>query len=461
MQDFTVYEYQVCNYHQDTSGHPTWHWSNAPVNHLITSGWVLNSNTLRQLMLEGKTPQEYGLDGIALKPDGSYTGIQAKMRKRLAPTALGTFYSACMRLRLKHPNSDGHLYYSGGITTHLRDELNAGMHAHFKHTFTKLIFDESSYKPIIYPIDDCVRDESKFALNQHQIDAVAALDRAYNDGWEGLRLLHMPCGTGKTIVFSTHVSKWYKHIVIISPLRIHAQQNLERMKKFLSNHTAILVDGDYSGTRDATEIKNALQKGACFISATYHSSDVLLECFTDDVAKMNDTIIIVDEAHRLSMEQNAVTLVNLFKRGLLVSATPPTAIDGYDEIPVVYSMNIRDAIQNNYIVDYKVILPTVESMDENELVQLKDLDAYYRPRVQFMMSGLMRFGSRRCIAYLPSVEACDKFLETCAKISEKYHGMRFWGERITNDVSPTKRREILSEFQSGDDTKIRVLASVL
>jgi superfamily II DNA or RNA helicase len=451
MEDYTLYEHQVCQYYQNKTRAPTWHWSNAPVEHLVNSGWALNAKLLRLLRLEdGKTPQEYGLDGIAHNLNGSYTGIQAKMRKNVKASDLGTFILACDRIAYRNSKSSGHLCYTGTLDKHLRDEIATGMHTSRSRSFERLPY----VKQPGYDTDVAVEKPAQHTPYPIQVEAGRALDA----GWDGLTILHMPCGTGKTFTCLSHVSRMqYNCVVVLSPLRVHAKQ-LMRMKMLrLPDYEGLLVDSDSGGLRDADEIRKALAKGMCFISATYRSADVLLECFAQDPG---NALLVVDEAHKLSREENAVELTRRFSRVMLMSATPPAAIDGYDDISVVYSLSMRDAIQQGYITDYKVVLPSVALKDTNELVGLVGLDEYYRPRTQFMMSCMVLFGLRRCIAYLPSVEACERFMETCRRVAKEYHGFGFWGESITNQTSGRVRDRLLREFQEGDEQEIRVLASV-
>ena len=451
MEDYTLYEHQVCQYYQNETGAPTWHWSNVPVEHLVNSGWAINAKLLRLLRLEdGKTPQEYGLDGIAHNLNGSYTGIQAKMRKNVKASDLGTFYSACDRIAYRNSKSSGHLCYTGTLDKHLRDEIATGMHTSRSRSFERLPY----VKQAVHDTDVAVEKPAQHTPYPIQVEAGRALDA----GWDGFTILHMPCGTGKTFTCLSHVSRMqYNCVVVLSPLRVHAKQVMRMTMLHLPDYEGLLVDSDSGGLRDADEIRKALAKGMCFISATYRSADVLLECFAQDPG---NALLVVDEAHKLSREANAVELTRRFSRVMLMSATPPAAIDGYDDISVVYSLSMRDAIQQGYITDYKVVLPSVTLKDTNELVGLVGLDEYYRPRTQFMMSCMVLFGLRRCIAYLPSVEACERFMETCRRVAKEYHGFGFWGESITNQTSGRVRDRLLREFQEGDEQEIRVLASV-
>lgn len=451
MQDYTLYEHQVCEHFQNTSDESefVWHWTRIPIEELMACGWTNSADKIRlNQLLHGITPKEFGLDGLARMCDGSYTGIQAKKRLKLYPEDLGSFLLASDCLRDRNPHSRSCVYYSGDLTETLHNIISNGVMGRRGIDFVHTVYDENFF---MKEQEIVQADESTYTLypvQQYALDALAK--------WEGgMTILNMPCGVGKTIVYGKHSQK-YQYVIVISPYRIHAQQNLTRMRQFLPHHVPILVDSDVDGTRCVEEIREMLESGPCLLSATMKSADVLLESMPDD---LENYLVIVDEAHKLPYEAKAVELAEKFQeRCLLASATPVTCIGGYEDVPMIYSLNLRDAIQQGYITDYCVVLPTVASKEDNELVDLKDLDEYYAPRVQFMMAAMVRFGLRRCIVYLPTVAACERFLETCGRVAKEYHGRPFWGSKITND---TKYREkILDDFESGDDDTLKVMASV-
>ena len=92
-----------------------------------------------------------------------------------------------------------------------------------------------------------------------------------------------------------HSKKKYKQIIILSPLKQFAKQNLECFIKYGFKGNKLLVDSD--GERDINEIKIFIENNETFIiSSTFYSIDVLY-----DVLKYTkDLLIIVDEFHNLS-----------------------------------------------------------------------------------------------------------------------------------------------------------------
>ena len=87
------YERQaVAAYQQDFPGSEVWHWGDVPEQVLYDCGWLRPGHRKRRLNDGGF--QEYGLDGVARNPDGSYCGIQCKCygsNSWITASSLGTF----------------------------------------------------------------------------------------------------------------------------------------------------------------------------------------------------------------------------------------------------------------------------------------------------------------------------------------------------------------------------------
>lgn len=124
MEDWLYYEHMVIDFHQcHNPGSLVWHWSQIPEDELHASGWIHPFNEER---LKRRKLQEYGLDGLAKNPDGSYTGIQAKCwnSRKLKASDLGTFMVAVgCRLQQKDNRSMGYLYYTSELEDNVRDDF--------------------------------------------------------------------------------------------------------------------------------------------------------------------------------------------------------------------------------------------------------------------------------------------------------------------------------------------------
>mgnify|MGYP003351949636 CR=1 FL=1 len=87
---------------------------------------------------------------------------------------------------------------------------------------------------------------------KYQLKAKELADTYYKDNIKGI--ISMPCGTGKTYT-SYLISQSYKQIIIISPLKQFAQQNLNRFIEYGFINKTLLIDSD--GTRDINEINES------------------------------------------------------------------------------------------------------------------------------------------------------------------------------------------------------------
>jgi superfamily II DNA or RNA helicase len=443
--DWLAYERFIIDFHQQKhkDAH-VWHWHNIPEDELWRCGWLHDFSKHRMMKHrcreEGKNArQEYGLDGLARYAEGHYSGIQAKYwlgRKKLTANDLGTYMLAVTNMKRSNAKSYGTLYHTCGLEKNLAGGiLNCSdfIHAH------KLPFSNNGVASV------CL-NETTYEPYAHQLEALEVL----REGWEGAGVLSMPPGTGKTLIFARHVlESAYKNVILLSPLQAQAEQNLRRVKEFLKNEKdALKVDCEGDGTRDVQLIRDALQKGV-FISSTYDSVDVLLEA--TEGMDLTEDLLIIDESHNIIGNLDIQELMERFVRSLLVSGTPPNRFtEEEDEPQTLYRLAFRDAIQNGYITDYQVYVPVLKTevvCDHNHA------------QAEFLATGMLRTGARRCIAYLPTVEECGEFLKTLKRHFEDYHAETFWGESITCEVGSGKREAVLAEFK-GEGDVFKVIASV-
>ena len=131
--EYTTYEYQVMDQHRQTTSHKTWHWNHIPEQELYNAGYITNFNKHRlakRLKKNNGQIGEFGLDGLAVDPtSNTYHGIQAKRYTIAKITAdkLGTFLSVIHnRLKIKHHQSKGYLYYNGKLQIDLKEDLQNG-----------------------------------------------------------------------------------------------------------------------------------------------------------------------------------------------------------------------------------------------------------------------------------------------------------------------------------------------
>ena len=106
-----------------------------------------------------------------------------------------------------------------------------------------------------------------------------------------------------------------------------------------------------------------------------------------------------------------------------MSATPRIyELEDSDEsfdIEIIYNMNFTDAINNKYITDYKIWLPSIHEDNEklNNELSVYDIDNIIKSKCNYLFSCLLNNGSRKCIIYCINNEELnyliDAFNELC------------------------------------------------
>lgn len=504
------FEIDAAKFHQDTTNQKTYLWVNIPEDILYNCGYITNFSQTRLKRLErykdkdNNPLKDYGVDAIAIeiKPDESiiYHPLQMKYypsSAQIKASDLGSFsFVYHERIHKQCKDSKGYIYYYGKLEVNLSEDLPKSDH---------FITIKYQFPSITMEINELT--EKNFPMYQHQIDC---LDTLMNP-WDGLGMINLPCGVGKTRILNEYASQKYKKVIYLSPFKIHAQQNLDRIIPFLPNAHYLLVDSDTNGTRDEEEILKVMNEDSWILSSTYKSGeDVLLSCvkkilgipnkkkgkkkaifiekkvirkFTDEeideiideltdeeidellTPKINtnpiptirtnkkilsDILLIVDEVHNLVDNENLFNLCSYFTQVLGASATPIEYLDMKRSFNCLFKFPMKDAIAKGIICDYRIFLPLLSDKNEipKDLSNIKNEDHQYILQCLFLLDGMLHEGSRRCIIYCSSKEECQKILKLLELICSCYHGLDFCGKRVNDDVDNKTRTDILTEFQA-------------
>jgi len=216
--NYLNFEHYCVNKHNLDFNQITYHWSLIPDTVLIDSGYFENEEILRQKRKKNKgLIKEYGLDAISLENIDNtiiYHGIQVKLwNETICANHLGTFTSVIINRFSDH--SKGYLYHTSNLEKTFENDIKR------KNKFISI--------KISNPYEDNYENlniDNKIILRDYQIEAVNKL----KENWIGIKTLILPCGTGKTIVFSEFLKeKKFKNIFIFSPLTVLTEQNLERV----------------------------------------------------------------------------------------------------------------------------------------------------------------------------------------------------------------------------------------
>lgn len=242
---------------------------------------------------------------------------------------------------------------------------------------------------------------------------------------------------------------------------------------------------DQNGTRDFNEVKELL-KSKCIISSTFKSAeDIIFQLFVDEENSdseesdneisnesdsedsdseneedniytskydLSNSVLIVDEAHNLINNNKLIKIIKSFPKVLLMTATPPSQMEEIVGCDTIYNYSIGDAVSNKYICDHRFYLPMIKEkvIDIVKPTELTKLDDDLCKKGLFVINGMLKTGSRKCIVYMSSIDECTKFCTTLKQIIDKYHALPYWTNSITSDVSSKQRESLLSDFQKDE-----------
>ena len=511
---FYEFEKYCCKKHQyDFPKQKTYHWCNIPEELLYDSGFITSFHDIRIRRKndyeDGKinSIQEYGLDGITFDEiNNIYNVLQMKCydpKYSLSANDLGTFLSCFHnRICIKNPNSIGYLYHTSSLTKNFNIDFKNSRKL-FDVKIDNVIDVLDKERNILN--DKVCKKENEFELKYYQIEALEELRNNMNNDYS-VKLMVLPCGTGKTIIFCNHLKeRKYKRVFIFSPLKVHVKQTMDRVKLFLPEYEYLLVDSDNTGTTNIDDIKNILTKyEKTVLSITFDSVENLIpELFYEDVIEedyieeddesfdedydddesninkmkchydLSDSIVIVDECHNLINNNKLIDIIKYFPNVLTLTATPPSKIEEIMSSELIYEYKFANAIKDNAICDYRIYLPLVDKKDENEFDilidipeelenDIKNIDENLYKKGLFLINGMLQKGCRRCIAYLSSIEECFEFEKVIINIMDKYHSLPFIIYNITSNTEYKKRNDVLKNFEKDEirlDT-IKIICSV-
>ena len=413
-------------------------WNECPENILIDNNLIHSHNTMRKLRKDIKegnlhNHKDIGIDIIQVEKD-KCSIIQCKNGYNNGGLRVDDIAGIMMRCAfIKDVNTfiyytsclSRNIIYTADISPYV---INIDLSNNIDNLIevsndNKIYFVKLPYEDSHNIIEDIVTEMIAYP---YQIEAFNAFKKHYQFNSRGI--LSLPCACGKTYV-SLLISNDYSHIIILSPLREFARQNLNRFVEYgYDKNNTLLVDTD--GNRDLDSIKKFIKDHPnMIISCTYNSMDLISECL--DLFK--DALFIIDEFHNLSkanvsQEDNKIyKLLNSNHRILFMSATPRIYDIEYDIEDstnieslfgdIVYKMTFTDAIANKYITDYKIWLPSIHENNEelDKELSIYEVDNELKNRCKFLYSCISNNGSRKCIVYCKDTEDMKIMME-CMEI---------------------------------------------
>ena len=475
-----LYEKYVKDFIIQKLGKNAYLWNECPENILIENNLIHSHNTMRLIRKDIKeghlhSHKDIGIDIIQIENDecsivqcknGYNNGlcvddISGIMMRCAFIRDVNTFiyYTECLSRNIRY-TSEISPYVISIDCSNQTDKL-LGISNDNKIYFIKLPYENNNEV-----IQDIKIDITPYS---YQIEAINKFKEHYQSNNRGI--LSLPCGCGKTYT-SYLISNDYKHIVILSPLREFASQNLNRFIEYgYDKNNTLLVDTD--GNRDINSIKKFItEHNNLIISCTYNSMDLISESL--DLFK--DALFIIDEFHNLSKANISDSENNIFKlltsdhRILFMSATPRIYDIEYDDNEsyemeclfgdVVYKMTFTDAIANEYITDYKIWLPSIHENNEelDKELSIYDIDNQIKNRCKFLYSCIANNASRKCIIYCKDTEDMKAMME-CMKTLNEFYIMDVDMNSISCEDNEKKRKSVLECFTKNND-KIQLLFNI-
>ena len=439
------YELQIKNYIINELNKKAYLWHETPEDILIKFGIIgsHNEHRLRRKTNKENNLVDTGIDIIQIDDENKCSLVQCKngYNNGLSMNDLSGFM--CWMSSLS--NLNGYVYYTNKLSRNIKELPYTNRITYIKKKYIEeqnIIIESNIIKPYDYQLKALKKFKKKFT----------------NRG-----ILSLPCGTGKTYI--TYLcSLLYKQIIILSPLKQFAKQNLEKFIYYGYNNNTLLVNSD--GERDIDNINKFINTNEYFlISATYCSVDIISKL------KLDNLLIIIDEFHNLS--KNNVTDENndfyklLYSNYniLFVSATPRVYEleneDYNDSIfgNTIYNMTFNDAIKNKYITDYQIWLPSINDYDKQleDDISIYNIDNIIKAKCNYLYSCIIKNGSRKCIIYCTDINEINSMINGM-EILNQYYYLDYKINQLTSKNTEVERNNVLNNFTNNN--KIQLLFSV-
>jgi len=430
-----LYEKFIRDYLQNKSSN-VWLWYEIPEKILYDAGFANDLNKYR-LKRKNKIIPDTGIDILQIK-NGKYIMVQCKnYTNTIRVDDLAGFFM----MTTAHPNKIAKLYYTSNLTKNIKETIPLNSNI-------KLI--KKSFKK---------HTDTEFKLYIYQQEALNKLKKYFENNNRGI--YQMPCGTGKTIV-SAYFAKDYKQVIYLSPLKQFAEQNLTRFKQYVDDYKCLLIDSD--GTRDKKEIKKFIKENdKIMLSFTYASTDM----FNNIKKYLNNYIIVIDEFHNLSRrnildEEDEINKILIDKKIkiMFMSATPriyelenTDEDDDYFDIfgNKAYHMEMKEAIKNKYIADYKIYIPSIHENKKKVIediyneIGILNIDKTYEAKAIFLYKCLTYYGTKKTIVYFKDITDMKNF-NIAFKMLNKYYAIDYFIKMITYKITQKEKTEYINKF---------------
>jgi superfamily II DNA or RNA helicase len=336
----------------------------------------------------------------------------------------------------------------------------------------------------------------------YQIEAVDAVELGFKNNPRGQ--LIMACGTGKTFV-----TLWIKErleskttLVLLPSLNLLGQTMREWTSNSKKPFEVLCVcsdqsvgrrspgqedtkvkDAPYDVTSKIEEIQTFLNKtGDKVIFCTYQSSELISEA----QGNKSFDLVVCDEAHRCAGSKNASFTKVLdedtikARKRLFTTATPrffagnvkAAALARGDEMlgmenpkhfgPIFYKYSFGQAIKEQYLSDYQVVVVGVNSSMVKDLIYEREIvavdpdlatDANSLASKIGLLKAMKDYGINRAISFHSKVKSAKDFSLDLPKIIEKIDPKSrpegsIWTDYVSGKMTASARAENISKLKT-------------
>ncbi len=485
----------------------------------VTKWWLENdpihSRQIEKVWLWDEWPEypgrDIGIDLVARLIDGSLMAVQAKCvhESRLIPKSeLDSFVSAASTSTFKHKmlvaTTDG---LSANAQRMLTDQ----------HVVRVMLSDlQASLDVWPSSIDhlDQRPVQPKATPRPHQQQAISGVTTGMRDHDRGQ--LIMACGTGKTLtaLWITEQLKPAVTLVLVPSLNLLSQTLSEWAKNTTSEWSYLCVCSDdtvnksddqaistvdelpFEVTTNPDDIAIFLtHSGTRIIFSTYQSSARVAQA--QQLTGTTFNLVICDEAHRLTgkTEADYATVLDNSKivaeKRLFMTATPRTYtpaakskaedrgvdITSMDDEtvygPVLHKLSFGEAIKQELLSDYRVLIVGVtdpqvqELIDRREIVSVNDTvttDARTLAAHIGLAKATKDYNLKRTISFHSRIKSAGQFAQDHIKIldwlpdTHKPSGVT-WTGTISGAMNTGERRRLLTQLKQDDQDRHALLTN--
>jgi superfamily II DNA or RNA helicase/uncharacterized protein YjiS (DUF1127 family) len=485
----------------------------------VVKWWLENdpihSRQIEKVWLWDEWPEypgrDIGIDLVARLLDGSLMAVQAKCvneGRAIPKSELDSFVSAASSSTFKHKmlvaTTDG---LSANAQRMLADQ----------HVVRVMLSDlEASVDVWPNSIDHLDQHpvQPKATPRPHQQQAISDVATGMSDHDRGQ--LIMACGTGKTLtaLWITEQLKPAVTLVLVPSLNLLSQTLSEWSKNTASDWSYLCVCSDdtvnksddqpistvdelpFEVTTNPDDIANFLKHpGTRIIFSTYQSSARVAQA--QQLTGTTFNLVICDEAHRLTGKTDAdyATVLDNSKivadKRLFMTATPRTytpaakskaedrgvEITSMDDVtvygPVLHKLSFGEAIKQDLLSDYRVLIvgvtdPQVQDLiDRRELVSVNDTvttDARTLAAHIGLAKATKDYNLKRTISFHSRIKSADQFAQDHIKIldwlpdTHKPEG-NTWTGTISGAMNTGERRRLLTQLKQDDQDRHALLTN--